>query len=505
MTKQFSHRALAVLLAASAATAASADLTADDVWGDWRSAMEDTGLTLSVTSESRLNGTLTISGLTFSTDYAEGSLEGTVGEIVFEERGDGSVGITMSPEIPVSFQVEPEEGGEGSFTMVITQTDAMTVAAGDPDDLTYTYEAPLIALSVIDLVAEQDPMDMTITAEVTGNRGLYRVAAGDVRSIASTFSADTMSINMRGQEPGDGGGMFDLSMSMTDLESSSNGTMPAMAAMTDLPAMVAAGFETEGTFTHGPLVYAMAGRDDASSFGVTGTTNSGALDFAIGPQGLSYGGSNTGVEISISSSDIPFPAVNLSMSESAGRITMPITVSEEPQDVGLLMVLRDLVVDEAIWAMFDPAGALPRDPATLVIDVSGQANWLVDVMNPEVAEELEPGTVPGELHALDVNELRLSIAGAELTGDGAFTFDNGDLETFDGLPAPSGVLNLMLVGANGLIDNLVMMGIVPEDQAMGARMMLGLFARPGNGPDTLVSTIEVQPDGAVLANGQRIR
>ena len=36
-------------------------------------------------------------------------------------------------------------------------------------------------------------------------------------------------------------------------------------------------------------------------------------------------------------------------------------------------------------------------------------------------------------------------------------------------------------------------------------MMMGLFARPGDGEDTLVSTIEVQEDGAVLANGQRIR
>ncbi len=40
---------------------------------------------------------------------------------------------------------------------------------------------------------------------------------------------------------------------------------------------------------------------------------------------------------------------------------------------------------------------------------------------------------------------------------------------------------------------------------MGARMMMGLFAQPGDGPDTLVSTIEVKEDGSVLANGQRIK
>ena len=63
----------------------------------------------------------------------------------------------------------------------------------------------------------------------------------------------------------------------------------------------------------------------------------------------------------------------------------------------------------------------------------------------------------------------------------------------------------MLTGGNGLLDTLVGLGLLPEEQAMGARMMLGLFARPGDGPDTLVSTIEVKEDGSVLANGQRVR
>ena len=89
---------------------------------------------------------------------------------------------------------------------------------------------------------------------------------------------------------------------------------------------------------------------------------------------------------------------------------------------------------------------------------------------------------------------------SELTGDGDFTFNNEM-----GIPVPAGVMNMMLTGGNGLLDTLVAMGLVPEEQAMGARMMMGLFARPGDGEDTLVSTIEVNEDGSVLANGQRIK
>ena len=107
---------------------------------------------------------------------------------------------------------------------------------------------------------------------------------------------------------------------------------------------------------------------------------------------------------------------------------------------------------------------------------------------------------PGQLNAVNINEIKLNIAGAELTGDGDFAFNNDGM-----MPVPSGVMNMMLTGGNGLLDTLVGMGLVPEEQAMGARMMMGLFTRPGDGDDTLVSTIEVNEDGSILANGQRIK
>jgi hypothetical protein len=36
-------------------------------------------------------------------------------------------------------------------------------------------------------------------------------------------------------------------------------------------------------------------------------------------------------------------------------------------------------------------------------------------------------------------------------------------------------------------------------------MMMGLFAVPGDAPDTLNSKIEFTQDGQILANGQRIK
>ena len=97
------------------------------------------------------------------------------------------------------------------------------------------------------------------------------------------------------------------------------------------------------------------------------------------------------------------------------------------------------------------------------------------------------------------------MIGASVSGNGDFTFDNSDMDSFDGIPKPTGYVELQVVGANGLLDKLIQMGIVAEEQAMGARMMMGMLAVPGDGPDTLNSKIEINDQGQILANGQRIQ
>ncbi|MBT5294670.1 MAG: DUF2125 domain-containing protein, partial [Octadecabacter sp.] len=71
-------------------------------------------------------------------------------------------------------------------------------------------------------------------------------------------------------------------------------------------------------------------------------------------------------------------------------------------------------------------------------------------------------------------------------------------------PRPEGQVNFVINGVNGLVDNLILMGLIPEDEAMMPRMMMGMFTTPV-GDDMLTSTIEVNSEGHVLANGQRLR
>jgi hypothetical protein len=112
--------------------------------------------------------------------------------------------------------------------------------------------------------------------------------------------------------------------------------------------------------------------------------------------------------------------------------------------------------------------------------------------------------IPGELNAVSIDTLELSAAGADISGTGSFTFDNSDMVSFDGFPRPEGAVDLEINGINGLIDRLITMGLLPAEQAMPARLMLGMFTVP-QGEDQLTSRIEVNDKGHVLANGQRLK
>ena len=87
---------------------------------------------------------------------------------------------------------------------------------------------------------------------------------------------------------------------------------------------------------------------------------------------------------------------------------------------------------------------------------------------------------------------------------GGLTFDNTDLATFEGMPRPDGKVTVNIKGVTKLVDNLIALGILSEDDAMGFRMGLAMIAKPGPGPDELVSEIEFK-DGGLFTNGMQMR
>jgi hypothetical protein len=289
-----------------------------------------------------------------------------------------------------------------------------------------------------------------------------------------------------------------------DIKSESMATLPKIVDMQDASWVFGDEFDVTGKMTAGTSTYTATTEGTEETMVVNAVTQSSELSFALLDGAVSYGGKAKGIDYRFSGSDIPFPEVGLGIEETDFALKMPLQESEEPADFGLVTKVIGLTVSDQIWSMFDPGQVLPHDPATAIIDLSGKARWLLDLSDPAQLEAAGDAP-PAEVHALNINEIALQAAGASVTGDGAFTFDQSDMQTFGGMPAPSGEINLTIVGANALIDKLIQMGLLPEDQAMGARMMLAMFAQPGDGEDTLKSRIEVKGDGSVFANGNQLK
>lgn len=483
-----------------------ADVTADQVWTDMKGYLEGLGYTVTG-SEQAAAGTLTVNNLSLSMQMPEesGAVNVALDGLVLSETGDGRVSIRLPARMPVAFTSTPPEGsGEDmSGTLDYTHSGFEMIVSGDPDNMTYDYSATEMALALTSLIVDGSPVDIgTARMSLTDITGSSTSAGDDLRQIAQRMSAGAMTYLLDIANPDDPSGRLSVAGGLDTLGFTGNMALPREADMNDMPAALRAGFTLEGGYSYETGRSEVSVTGQGQTFEGNTSSTSGRLSVQMDNSQMAYAGEAVGLAMNYAGSEIPLP-VTLTMGRAGFNMRMPVAPTAEPTDFGFGLTLADVAVSDAIWGMVDPAGQLPRDPATIQLDLTGKARLTQDIMD-EQAMMAAMGP-PGEIHALTVNALTLAIAGARLTGTGDFTFDNDDLSTFPGMPRPEGTLDLELTGGNALLDTLVAMGLLPQEQAMGARMMLGLFARPGAGPDSLTSQIEVNANGQVLANGQRLR
>jgi len=504
MTAHFRQGVGAAILLISTAQMASAQVTAQEVWDDWKGYVTSYGYDVTG-SESMSGNTLTVSGLTMSMAMPQnqGSVSIDMKTLIFTGNSDGTVDVTMASSMPM--RISGTDGGD-EFEVVLdyTQSGNSLVVSGTPSDLNYNYTASQVGLALASLSVAGDPLpegvgraNMTLTNVISSTR----TKAGELRDYSQRMSADSLSYDLAFDDPeSEDGGTFQGSIVGLSFEGA--GKIPLNMDSSDLPAMLAAGFAFDGVFDYKSGNSNMNASGDGEQMTFASTSQGGRFNIAMDADRIKYDIGQNSTSISVTTNQLPFP-VDMQMAESRILVNVPVSKSDEEQDFSFILKLRDFTISDMIWGMVDPGAVLPRDPATIVLDLSGKAKVLVDYMDPNIAENMPD--VPGELNALTINELLVTAAGAKLSGTGGFTFDNSDLTTFDGIPAPTGAADLELSGANGLMDKLIQMGLMSDSDAMGARMMMGMLAVPGDGEDTLKSKLEINGEGQIMANGQRIK
>ena len=495
-----------IIAALLCGTTASADVTAQQVWANWTSQMDVYGQGFTTTGEEMSGDTLTVSGVQIEMSDDETAINAQIGDINLTENGDGTVTVTMAESYPITLDLTPEFSAPSTINITVAQDAMEIVVSGDPDAMVYDMSADRYAMSVDsiegDTATELDLQDAMIA--MIDFAGTYSVTTDDLTQIAYDFTIGALDIDVDFSEVG-GTGFVKGNGDIADLALRANITTPVDMDLSGDQPPFADGLAMEGGYSFGALTYAFDFDADGEAASGTASVDNGNLGFSFDIDGMSYIGASNGINLSVLlPNEIPFP-LEASMAKYGFDFQIPLSQGEDgPRDARVAFNFTELAVSDVIWNLADPQNILPRDPITIALGFDAKVTPFFDFLDPEQQEAAAMSDIPGELNSLDVTELVVRGAGAEITGDGAFTFDNSDLETFDGFPRPEGRIDFAINGVNGLVDNLIQMGLIPAEEAMMPRMMLGMFATPV-GDDMLTSTIEVNGEGHVLANGQRLR
>lgn len=488
---------LAVPLCLVWAGAAQA-LTADQVWQSWQERAAAVGLTVAADSAVRAGDALRLTGVSLA---GAGPATINVAEIVLTEAADGSVQATFPAEVGSGFS---SASGRGSL-MVMQQGLTVTLRDGaSPGSVVHDIAADRLdaALTLVDGdPAQADEYILNIMAGMQALTLTAETAPGDMARTTVALTAQTFDYEVvtRAQvlqsDSVQASTMADLAVT---LDLSVPATLPPLAMMGagDLAQALRDGLAARMTFDQGVAEQSEAVSDPAMTYDYVLTTQPGTSVLTLDRSGVAMEGQVPGGAVVATLGPMPDHPVEATFGAFDMLFRMPLIDTEAPEGFALRLGFADVVVDDALWDLFDAGRVFPRDAASVEVDLVGTAR--LDLL--ALAAEDAAAPLP-EIVSLDLRRVALAVAGASLTGQGAFGFATGA----DGLPVPDGRAHFTLTGADALLDGAVATGLATADDVGGLRMLMGMFLRPGAEPGSLLSEVEARPDGSVLLNGMRVQ
>ncbi|HSF94409.1 MAG TPA: DUF2125 domain-containing protein [Thermohalobaculum sp.] len=283
-------------------------------------------------------------------------------------------------------------------------------------------------------------------------------AEGSAKDLRLTISSDT------------GGTGFQAALAGTGTSKTAYQTGAAEGALRTL--------DGEGT-VNGEFTYAAA-------------STAGTLTIAHGSAELKASSrANTAAVVSAPTPDLPSPtALGAVIAAVEFQLTTPILPRAEAAPFTLRLALDGAEPDPALWALIDGEAKLPREPATLIVDLEGTGRI------PPGAAIPRPGEAqPFEFGTLSIKTVDLSLLGASLAARGEVAFEPVSQQ-------PTGQVTVTLIDALALPGRLAEIGLIDQASAAMAMMMAETLTEPGATPAERVARIEMT-EGAMTVNGQR--
>ncbi len=493
-----------IALSAALATPALADVSATDVFSNQQALFTAFGATL---DGDLSDGTLADPTISMALPQGAASLLiKTEAAVSMTDNTDGTV--TIEYPSPMTISIAGDASSEGAFAATATVThDGYTVtASGTPGDISYASNAQNLQISFgnITVDAADDIEDAEVEGVVTLSEysGTSHVVEGNLIEYVSDMEIGTTNADFTLTEENIISTSTQTTLPMT---SSIQASLPVGGSdMMNLSAALRDGLSvvlnTTGEGSSSSSITMLDGEQMNSQETTTGAQE---FDLTFDENGLAISGGADGFTM-LMNDPLIFPA---DLEFGIGGISMdydiPINASDVQQDFRVATGLTDITIGDAIWDMFDPEEQLPRDPAEISFDITGLGTNSMDLLDIAAMMGLM-APPPIQVDEVTIESLRIAAVGAEATATGSATFDWTDFQTIPGIARPEGSVTVNLSGANALMDRLVEMGFIPEADLMMPRMMMGMFATPV-GDDELESVLEINEEGHVLANGQRLR
>ena len=486
-------------------SSAFANINAVEVWEDFLRRLEPSGSTVSVV-QNHLEDRMELND--FVVGYQDSTIgvnfEFNIGQAVLIENSDGSVSITLPQKFPMTMKFRDKF--VTSISAIIDIQNMQAYAAGHSNQINYDYSADQIGLALQSLILE----DARIGSDEVQFSMLAKMVSGSTTTVTSNLRKTTGRSTIEDLEisamlaPKDADFTASLVSRIKQMTSTSSDQIPEHMSVQELDKALQAGLSSSSVINYKSGEIKMVLHTPDGDF--SGSTNSAGASSrtSISQDGVSVQMDVNGTNFDIYASSLPLP-FNGSLGSFVYGLNMPLMPKSEEQAFGVLLELNDLTLAEDLWAVFDPAKILPRDPISLRIDIGGMVKLLLNFFDSKQFEaSTEALDKPINLSTVTLNSIEANALGANLSVQGNFEYSNDSrLGEFNEYLMLMGLVTANLSGANTLIESLSRIGIIDGQHVLMARSFMGMFAIP-MGNDNFETEVRIDADGGVFVNQQRL-
>ena len=402
----------------------------------------------------------------------------------------GGQTITVAEKMTADIKGDPELDFP-PMKLEITTVDYEVAVTGEPGARGYDATVGEMKFRTIG----EGPLNLD--GSIKGLVGTYFLGGEADARVKGTFGAETVVVAYDVDEE-------DVTVKATFTINDMSGDMDVPMALSADPVSFLENFDTGQSLLYDYKLGKMNSTmqvvlDDIVIQDLTTVVDSSTGRFSLADGTAQIVGTSDGISYEMGQSLMTgMPAMSAEIASMDMDMVVPLENMDAAKPAKIKLALSDLTLSNSVWAMFDATSHFSRDPMNLDIDLTGNVIWDTKIadINPE-----EMARSPILLENVTINALNLQAGGAELTTKGALTLNN---DIFP--PVPAGDVEVSIKGGMSMIDNLVLIGVIPQEQAMMAKgMSMMFFTAGGDGDDHLVSKLNMTADGHISANGMPLK